>query len=118
MAVFSSEEVEKFLSKFKRFAPKGIFPVGDVTWKDDLEKLNLIKKQRDKIILSLTAENYFRSPAPKPHQADDVWEFGYIHDGIEIYMKLKVFEKQDGVYAGCLGFHKALEPITYIYKRR
>lgn len=117
MSILSEEEVEKFLKEFKRFAKKKIYGEDRDSWLRDLIDLQLTKSERNEIIFSFTSENYFRGPSPDVDRPGEVWEFGYDHDGVEIYIKLKLVVGRVGVYAKCISFHKAREPIKYMYKK-
>lgn len=68
------------------------------------------------IILELTYKNYCNGPTDDrdfPQDTKSIWEFGYILDSEEIYIKIKI-ERLDRVIG--ISFHIADRPLYFHYK--
>jgi len=82
----------------------------------DLIDLNLIPKQACEIICGLTPEHYCRGPEPDDAQPDrDIWVFGCVHDGTEVYIKLRLNPTPGNQWprGTVWSFHKAEHPMRY-----
>lgn len=85
----------------------------------DLINLNLTGGLAMEIICSLTPANY--SSGPSPDDADptkDVWVFGQDHEGVEVYIKLRLTPQPHGKlpYGVVWSFHRAEHPMRYPLK--
>lgn len=69
------------------------------------------------ILLRLTPDHYIDGPKldHDSKRGGFFYEFGYVIDGIELYIKLKCDVVRGCV---CISFHKAKYPITYPLRRR
>lgn len=115
--------IEEFLKKFKKLVRQKGLKVPRPKNYQALIDLGLTKKNRKNILLSLSAENYFKGPSNDKDRSGKVWEFGVTNNEQEIYIKLKIAEYQliDELYtreeAICLSFHQAEYTINYPYKK-
>lgn len=111
----SREQAAEFLKTFKEQREKlgWIYVVDRHKNQDALSRLGFTKKQREEIILSLTAEDYCEGPELDRNASGNVWVFGKIEEGQEIYIKLKVTHVPI-----CLSFHPAEHPLQYSLKGR
>jgi hypothetical protein len=93
-----------FLKRFKEGCACGKFTF--IPRRPNLEaitSLGITLTDVKEIILGLTTDNYCRGPeADEDGSAGEVWVFGTVVDGIEIYIKLKV----DNDFAKCISFHQ------------
>ena len=117
MTVLAKEYVEDFLKKFKHYARKKLYAEDYANWLQDLAELGIDRSERDKILFSLSAENYFRGPSQDLDRPGEVWEFGYNLEDNQIYIKLKLVEGTSSIFAKCIKFHKARELIPYPYRK-
>ncbi|MFC1761194.1 toxin [Planctomycetota bacterium] len=82
--------------------------------------LNITPADRKEILLGLTPEDYHAGP--KPDDTDntkEVWEFGKVVTGTEVYIKLRVVEDpKTGVkyHAMVWSFHPAEYKISYPFR--
>ena len=111
----SRQQVEIFLKEIgKRIADKQY----DFTYKDmkELTRLGISITEAVQIVKELSIENYYRGPTCDHRYADqEIYEFGKIIDGIEIYIKLTVRRKND---LFIMSFHEAKKPINYRFKKK
>lgn len=107
--------VRDFLLEFKKTAMlRGI----DLVPRNDtlitLSHLGLTKKNAKDCILALSVENYSKGPIPDDKGREgDLWEFGCVVKGQEIYVKLKVANVGSEKIAKCISFHIPVYPINY-----
>lgn len=106
----SRGQVAEFLRVFKEKREKlgGIYVAGRAKNRDALSKLGFTKKQREEVILALTPEDYCGGPDRDHEAPGNVWIFGKIEEGQEIYIKLKVTHVPI-----CLSFHPAEHPLDH-----
>ena len=111
----SEPKVTEFLRVFREQAEKagGVYVTSRIKNRDALIELGLTKKQREELILSLTPEDYSAGPLRERKGSGNVWIFGRIEEGREIYIKLKVTHMSI-----CLSFHPAERPLRYPLRRR
>jgi len=113
-------EVAEFLKEFKQSAiQNGILVPHRPKNQDSLIEIGFTKKDLENTILSLSVSDYFAGPVPDIHRRGEVWEFGKIINGFEIYIKLQIVKYQPRdedrivTQAKCISFHKAERPISY-----
>lgn len=114
----TKEEVEAFLKEFKERTKR--FRLLYVDEKpsniDTLNILEITPKGRDKYVLSLTSENYCQGPDKNHYPGqNDVWVFGKLIKGKEVYIKIFINAKQN-LPNVCISFHIAEYPLTYPLK--
>jgi hypothetical protein len=82
-------------------------------------ELGLTEQNCRDVIDSLTVENYSNGPDDDRDRpgTGKIWTFGSEVSGVEVYIKLKVFEVRRGIMvetcAKCLSFHRAERSIRY-----
>ena len=113
-------QVAVFLKDFKSIVTegRGLDAINRETNRDALIELNLTKRIRKKEILSLSKEDYCSGPKPDKDMPGNIWEFGKIINGEEIYIKLKIAEAGHVRIAKCISFHKAKFPLIFPLKKR
>lgn len=113
-------QVAVFLKNFKSIVTegRGLDVINRKTNRNALIELNLTKRIRKKEILSLSKEDYCSGPKPDKDMPGDIWGFGKIVNGEEIYIKLKIAETGHGRIAKCISFHKAKFSLVFPLKNR
>ena len=100
--------VKEFLERFKKAAKESGLDV--VPTKDNMNALidlRITRKIRKEIIFKLKEGQYYSGPVQDRDRPGEVWIFRVKYDGIVIYTKLKLTEKDYGDKAKCLSFHRA-----------
>lgn len=115
-------QVTLFLLSFKQAASSGtthfVFANRRIN-RDAMARLGLQVHQIKEIIFELESEDYFNGPSPDENLKDcEVWEFGKIIDGVEVYIKLQVRELDAKNVAICISFHEAEREIRYPFKTK
>lgn len=114
------QDVRDFLSSFKLaidfrrcdFVPRQ-------RTEQDLIDLNLTRKLALEIICSLTPESYSAGPSPDDTDASrEVWVFGYDHEGVEVYIKLRLTPQPGNQLprGAVWSFHRASHPMRYPFR--
>lgn len=107
-------EISDFLREFKRLAAhSGIYVIPRVKNQQALADLELTRKNRSDIILSLSVTDYCRGPEPDRDMPGHIWEYGKIVEGKPVYIKLKIAETDGGQIARCISFHAAEFPLSF-----
>lgn len=74
--------------------------------------LEITKDQRNKVLKTLVVEDYSEGPLPeKLYGGADMWVFGKIVKGKEIYIKITMGIA--GAKVICISFHIAEHPMNY-----
>jgi hypothetical protein len=77
--------------------------------------LEITKDQRNKVLEALVSADYSEGPSPeKLHGGADMWVFGRIVKGKEIYIKITMGINEAQVI--CISFHIAEHPMNYPLK--
>jgi len=107
-----------FLKKFKKIATKGrgIDFISRSKNIDSLLKLSLTKKNAREEILSLSVADYCGGPEPDKNKPGEIWEFGKLVEGKEVYIKLKIAQVGQEKIAKCLSFHVAEYALCFPLK--
>lgn len=117
----SQEDIKRFLKIFKSCWNGNVIPRTDSKNDDTLTILGITPKHRMEEVKRLHYYDYFRGPSPD-HNGDpskEWWEFGLWIKGREIYIKIRIYTKENGKYGGkCMSFHIAEEKITYPFKEK
>jgi len=82
----------------------------------DLINLNLTQLQAMEAICELTPDNYSKGPEPDDTDlSKNIWVFGYDHEGIEVYVKLRLNPTPaQQIPRGIIwSFHQAEHPMSY-----
>jgi hypothetical protein len=78
--------------------------------------MGLNKQTQKDEIFSLTVEDYVSGPNPDKDLPGQIWVFGKMIEGIEVYIKLKIDLTDKGKIAKCISFHSAEYELRYPYK--
>lgn len=113
----SKEDINRFLKQFRDNKR-----VWKIVFRDDrgkntktLAELEIIPNQRIAIIDSLVVEDYSEGPLEeKIYQTAEMWVFGKLVKGREVYIKLSLLNNDGPVL--CISFHIAEHPMSYPYK--
>ena len=112
-------QILSFLRDFKELMGQGNYYVKD-HFKNirTLAELGLTARQRDDLIRSLALEDYAEGPTPDQLKPGHYWVFGRQVDEVEIYIKLKIVEYNNGrESAVCISFHPAAYPMHHPFGR-
>ena len=113
----TKEEINRFLTQF--YEKKRIW---QIIFRDDrgknfstLSALEIIPKDREKIIDSITLTDYSEGPLEeKLYGGSEMWVFGKFLKGKEIYIKISLGFSSSAVI--CISFHLAERSMSYPYK--
>lgn len=113
----TNRKVAAFLKEFKEVVGENelLIKPNDKNF-DALADLGLTKIQRKREILSLSVEDYCSGPEPDRDNPGNIWIFGKMVNGAEIYIKIKISYRKSGRQAICLSFHRAEHPLHYPLK--
>ena len=113
------EAIRRFLREFKRIATsgRGIDIVDRVKNMQALARLGLTKRNCREEILSLSVEDYCDGPKPDKDRPGEVWEFGKLMGGKDIYIKLKIAHVGRVKLAKCISFHEAERGLCFPFGR-
>lgn len=83
---------------------------------DTLTELEINLEDVKREILSLSTMDYCSGPLKDPKIRGDVWIFGKVIRGKEIYIKLKLWSDQRDQEVRVLSFHPPEAPLSYYFK--
>ena len=111
-------QVAVFLKEFKEIVTRerGLDVIDRRENLNALLSLGLTKSNCKHEILNLTVNDYCDGPKPDQDRPGEIWEFGNIIDGKEIYIKLKIAKIGTERIAKCISFHEARYPLTFPFK--
>ena len=80
-----------------------------------LIQLGLTKDTLETIICSLTYRNHCAGPEDDRDMpgTGEIWLYGEDINGIETYIKIKIFTVENENYAKCMSIHPAAHPMNY-----
>ena len=109
--------VEKFLVQFKeKVRVFGLeFRIERKKNFQGLLDLDITARERERIVLSLTVEDYYKGPSANTSEEGALWEFGKSIKKKETYIKLAEGAKSQ--HAVCVSFHPAERKIHYPFKQ-
>lgn len=109
------EVVRRFLRDFKQIATagRGVDIVDRRKNMQSLAQLGLTKGNCIAMILGLSVEDYCDGPKPDKERPGEIWEFGQVIEGKEVYIKLKIAQVGEVRLAKCLSFHIAEHPLCF-----
>lgn len=111
------EEVASFLKEAKSLISDGkILLVRRSVNLQDIADIGLTFDGCTKELLSLTIEDYSSGPEPDRDYPGEIWIFGKLILGYEVYIKLKIDRAEQFKQATCISFHIAEYPLKYPYK--
>lgn len=114
------EVVRRFLREFKQIATagRGVDIVDRRKNMQSLAQLGLTKRNGIAVILGLSVEDYCDGPKPDKGRQGEIWEFGRVMEGKEVYIKLKIAQAGEVRLAKCLSFHIAEHPLCFPCKKK
>lgn len=116
------DSVNKFLREFKVLLASqkqnDVYDADREKNKQALLDLGVTRIDRRDIILALSAADYHKGPLRDRDRPGEVWIFGCLVSGKEIYVKLKISGGGDNRNPICLSFHAAEHPLTYPLKEK
>jgi hypothetical protein len=106
------------LREFKQIgtAGRGIDIVDRFKNMQSLAKLGFTKKNCKDVILSLSVDDYCDGPKQDKDRPGEIWEFGKLIEGKEVYIKLKVAQVGEKKLAKCLSFHVAEYSLYFPFR--
>jgi hypothetical protein len=109
------EAIRRFLREFKQIATagRGVDIVDRLKNMQSLAQLGLTKRNCFAVILGLSVEDYCDGPRPDKGRSGEIWEFGQVIGGEEVYIKLKIAQVGEVRLAKCLSFHIAEHPLCF-----
>lgn len=112
-------QVTVFLKEFKKIVTneRGLDVIDRRENLNALIMLGLTKANCKHEILNLNVSDYCSGPKPDQDRPGEIWEFGKIIDGKEIYIKLKIAKIGSDRIAKCISFHQARYPLTFPLKQ-
>lgn len=118
----SFEEVNRYLIRIKNAIAEDRFSFeGDrIKNRNSLSRAGIFAKHVKDQILLITYLDYFNGPEEekdKHFPPGEVLFFGCNINNHEFFIKLKLFEEDDGESCVCISFHIAEKPIIYPYKK-
>jgi hypothetical protein len=114
---FAQLQVLIFLQEFKQlFQEKKFYPVPRQVNQKALETLGVNRRIQKEEILSLTLEDYCSGPDCDRDHPGQIWVFGKVISGQEVYIKLKIAETGSEKIAKCISFHPAERQLCYPHK--
>lgn len=112
----SKQEVEKFLEEIKIKVSSGVFGLFYLNDREKnaqvLQDLEISPSKRTEIIMGLKSEDFYRIEEGKYLGQFEMYSFGKIVKGVEVYIKITITERN----ALCISFHKAEFPIVYMFR--
>ena len=110
----SREGARSFLRRLKNVAAsRGIYFVDREKTDLTLVQLGLTRRTCKEEILALSVLDYVDGPLPDIDNTGHVWIFGKRIQGLEIYIKLKLVDTEEGDKAKCISFHVAERPMDH-----
>lgn len=102
------EGVRAFLRRYKSTAaPRGIYFVDRDKTDQALVQLGLTRGNCKDEILGLSVLDYVDGPLPDINRTGHVWIFSKTIRRVEVYIKLKLVDTEEGDKAICISFHAA-----------
>jgi hypothetical protein len=112
-------KVVNFLKELKEAIGKNrLRPVRRQDYQKSLISLGLTREQCEQEVLTLTSENYCKGPEHDFDYPGELWIFGKIIGGQEIYIKLKIVYVASEKFAKLISFHPADSALCYPYEIR
>lgn len=114
----SQSEVDLFLKELKQVINIWDIYILDSRPKNSVQHLadlGITSNKRKEIILSLEIVDFSEGPLPETqYGGNDMWVFGKIIRGVEIYIKITIIENTGK--AICISFHKAENSMNFPFK--
>lgn len=116
----TKEEIEAFLDDVRKTSQRSFILWSTEENKKTRIELGYTKNDVKNEICTLSPRDYSEGPVHEHHTVNEVWIFGRIIQGNEVYIKIKLIgmnnsgEEIDTVY--CLSFHFARECLNYPHR--
>lgn len=111
------QDVRDFLLEFKQIAAGcGVDIVPRTETRSTLAQLGLTMANLEKLLLGLSVADYCKGPESDQDRPGQIWVFGRVIEGYEVYIKLKVAHVGEHRIAKCISFHIAQYPLGYPYR--
>lgn len=112
------EQIKKFLLEFKGVAVKdGVDTIPRNDTRATLQHLGLTYKNLEEVLLSLSVVDYCEGPLGDHSKPGELWVFGKVVKGAEVYIKLKVANVSGVRIAKCISFHIPVYQMEYPFRR-
>jgi len=117
----TKEEIEEFLYEVRKTSRKSFHLRSKKENRETITELGYTQNDVINEICSLSPRDYSEGPSPEYGTSNEIWIFGRIIQGKEVYIKIKLIgmnnsgEEFDTVY--CLSFHFARECLNYPHKK-
>ena len=109
--------VRSFLIEFKKIVSSHrVYIIQRRVNKEALTELGLTRENVKDEILSLSVADYCSGPEADKDRPGDIWVFGINIDEKEVYLKLKIVEKDEIKIATCISIHPALYPLSFPFR--
>ena len=108
-------EVEAYLNDFKQ--KMEVFDVVFLNRGKNLQALldlEIVRASRKEKLKELQVSDYYRGPSQDDFGGEDLWEFGKVINGKEVYIKISIGRQNKPVI--CISFHLAERKIKYPFK--
>ncbi|MFP4641848.1 MAG: hypothetical protein ACLFPU_06700 [Dehalococcoidia bacterium] len=113
------ETVAEFLFKVKEAMTVGLG--GEESWhwvprrgnNECIAELGFTLRDVKDVILDLSVADYCDGPCQDRDEKGDVWIFGTVIEGSEVYIKLKLTEIKGFRWVRVMSFHFSSSPLTY-----
>ena len=117
-------QINDFLSAFKRTAQLDLNVIPREKNLEFLTRHGFTPRERKDAILGLAVKDYCKGPEQddKAGGQRDIWFFGIVYEGVEIYIKLQLVNEKDEEtgdvmrHAKCISFHSAEHKLQFPYK--
>lgn len=113
------DDVTRFLHEFKMLSRLfGVYFFERAKNDKALLELDISRRQRMEVIMSLCAEDYVSGPSENLIQGmeGDVWVFGKHIKRKECYIKICINNGRSKKYCVCISFHVAEHKLKHIFK--
>ena len=111
-----ASDVNDALLKIKGAIAKGRFDIVPRAKNNTgLTELGLTRETLKELICEFTHKNYCSGPEEDRDRpgSGEIWLYGEDVNGIESYIKIKIYEIDSEVYAKCISIHPAAHPMNY-----
>ena len=108
------EDVSRFLNQF--FSKLGVWGVIFLEREknlDALKELGMTSLDREKVIRTLTVDDFVNTIVSPFPRIGEMWVFGKKVEGTELYIKISMGPPSSNVL--CISFHKAEKELKYAF---
>ena len=112
------KEIERFLADVREciFAGQELLIAKRKKNQDTLIPFGMTRRNLVDELTSLSINNYCSGPElDDQRQTDVLWTFGKEIEGVEIYIKIKIFTVNGEDYVKLISFHRAEFPVKHPY---